>query len=69
MGNHYFDVFFEKNHIFCGENGRGRHGSAKGSWVSRPDQKLAHWMDLLGQPLSRKTVFKNFEPEPPAPLN
>ena len=32
-------------------------------------KKLAQWVDLLGQPLSRKPVFKNFGPEsPPSPL-
>ena len=26
-------------------------------------KKLAHWMDLLGKPLSRKDVFEIFRPE------
>ena len=28
-------------------------------------KKLAQWVDLLGQPLSRKHVFEIFGPEPP----
>ena len=30
-----------------------------------PTKKLAHWVDLLGQPLSLKLVFKKFGYEPP----
>ena len=30
-------------------------------------KKLAHRMELLGQPLSRRNVFKNSGPEPPPP--
>ena len=30
-----------------------------------PTIKLAHWVDLLGQPLSQKIVFKNLRPHPP----
>ena len=30
-----------------------------------PTKKLAHWVNLLSQPLTRKLVFKNFGPEPP----
>ena len=30
-----------------------------------PVEKLAQWVDLLGQPLSRKPVFEIFGPEPP----
>ena len=43
----------------------GRHAGAKESGASRPDQKLAHWEDLLGQLLSQKPVYKNFGPDPP----
>ena len=32
-----------------------------------PTKKLAHWVDLLGQPLTRNHVFEIFRPEPPTP--
>ena len=32
----------------------------KGLGPQDPTKKLAHWVDLLGQPISRKTIFKNF---------
>ena len=42
----------------------------KGLGPQVPTKKLALWMDLLGRPLCRKHVFKNFGPEtPPLPLN
>ena len=31
-------------------------------------ENLAHWVDLLGLPLTRKIVFKNFGPRPPLAL-
>ena len=43
---------FSKKFNFWRENGRGRHAGAKGSRASRPDRKLAHREELLGQPLS-----------------
>ena len=52
--NHDFDAFL-KEILFLVGNGRGRHGGAEGSVTSGPD--------LLGQPLSRKHVFKLFGPE------
>ena len=33
-----------------------------------PTKKLALRVELLGQPLSQKNVFKNLGPEPPPPL-
>ena len=36
-----------------------------GLWPPNPTKKLAHWADLLGQPLSRKHVFEIFKGEPP----
>ena len=39
-----------------------------GFWATNPTKKLAHWVYLLGQPLSRNRVFQNFSGEPP-PLN
>ena len=40
-----------------------------GFWATNPTKKLAHWVYLLGQPLSRNRVFQNFSGEPPPPLN
>ena len=39
-----------------------------GLWATNPTKKLAHWVYLLGQPLSRNRVFQNFSGEPPPPL-
>ena len=36
-----------------------------GFWATNPTKKLAHWVYLLGQPLSRNRVFQNFSGEPP----
>ena len=36
-----------------------------GFWATNPTKKLAHWVYLLGQPLSRIRVFQNFSGEPP----
>ena len=33
-----------------------------------PTKKLAHWMDLLGQQLSRNRVFEIYRGEPPFEL-
>ena len=30
-----------------------------GFWATNPTKKLAHWVYLLGQPLSRNRVFQN----------
>ena len=38
-----------------------------GFWATNPTKKLAHWIYLLGQPLSRNRVFQNFSGEPPPP--
>ena len=38
-----------------------------GFWATNPTEKLAHWVYLLGQPLSRNRVFQNFSGEPPPP--
>ena len=62
--NNDFDAFL-KNSYFWRENGRGRYGGAKGSeasWPQDPTKKLAQWVDILGQPLSRKHVLKYFGP-------
>ena len=34
-----------------------------GFWATNPTKKLAHWVYLLGQPLSRNRVFQNFRGE------
>ena len=53
-----------RNHDFHGlkkiwrENGRGRHAGAEGSFVLRPNKKLAHPVELLGEPLSQKLFSK-----------
>ena len=39
-----------------------------GFWATNPTKKLAYWVYLLGQPLSRNRVFQNFSGEPPPPL-
>ena len=36
-----------------------------GFWATNPTKKLAYWVYLLGQPLSRNRVFQNFSGEPP----
>ena len=41
----------------------------KGLGPQDPTKKLADWVKLLGQPFTRKLVFKNFGPETPPPLN
>ena len=38
-----------------------------GFWATNPTKKLAHWVYLLGQTLSRNRVFQNFSGEPPPP--
>ena len=37
----------------------------KGPGPQDPTKKLAHQVELLGQPLSQKKVFENLGPEPP----
>ena len=46
---------------FWRNNGRDRHAGAEGSLVD-PTEKLAHQVELLGQPLSQKNVFANLGP-------
>ena len=36
-----------------------------GFWATNPTKKLAYWVYLLSQPLSRNRVFQNFSGEPP----
>ena len=63
IGLKFFMVTQEKK--FWRKNGRGHHVSTKGPGPQDPTKKLAQRVDLLGQPLSRKPVFKNFGPELP----
>ena len=53
MRNHEFIAFYflKLYHIF------GRKIGAEGSGDSRPAHKVGHWVELLGQPLSQKTVL------------
>ena len=41
----------------------------RGLGPQNPTKKLAQWIDLFGQPLSRKRVSEIFGSEPPSPLN
>ena len=45
--------------------GVGATVAPRGLGPRDPTKKLAQWVDLLGQPLSRKHVFEIFGPEPP----
>ena len=62
-GNHVFDAFLKEILFLAG----------KWAWAPRglvpkdPTKKLAQWLDLLVQPLSRKHVFEIFGPEPSPP--
>ena len=65
----FFDsiqMYLWKKSYFWRENGRGRHRGAKaGLGPQDPTKKLAQRVELLGQPLTRKLVFKNFGHAPP----
>ena len=63
MRNHDFDAFFGKNPIFGGKIGVAATVAQKGLGPQDPTKNLANWVDLFGQPLTRKLVFKNFGPE------
>ena len=53
---------------FWAEMGVATTAAPYGFWATNPTKKLAHWVYLLGQPLSRNRVFQNFSGEPPPPL-
>ena len=55
MRNRDFDAF-KKNHIFGGIMGVAATVAPKGLGPQDPTKKLAHWVDLLGQPLTRKKI-------------
>ena len=50
---------------FWAEIGAATTAAPYGFWATNPTKKLAHWVYLLGQPLSRNRVFQNFSGEPP----
>ena len=54
MRNNNVNAFLDKNHIFCWGNRRSRHVGAQDP--TKKGQALS---------VSRKPVFKNFEPDPP----
>ena len=60
--NRDFDAFLKKNHIFGGKIGVATTVASKGLGPRDPTKKLTHWVDLLGQLLSRKPVLINFGP-------
>ena len=59
---------FKKCTHFGRKMGVATTAAPYGFWATNPTEKLAHWVYLLGQPLSRNRVFQNFSGEPP-PLN
>ena len=50
---------------FWGKMGVATTAAPYGFWATNPTKKLAHWVYLLGRPLSRNRVFQNFSGEPP----
>ena len=58
MRNHDFDAFLKKIIFFGGKMGAAATVAPKGLGPQDPAKKLAHWVDLLGQSLSRKLVLK-----------
>ena len=65
MGNHDLNAFSKKNAIFGVKMGVAATLAPKGFGPQDPAKKLAHRVELLGQPLSQKKVFDNLGPEPP----
>ena len=49
-----------KNHIFGGQMGMAATLAHESLGPQDLIKKLAHWVDLLGQPLSIKLVFEIF---------
>ena len=47
------------------KNGRGPTLAHKGLGSQNPTKKLIHWVDLLGQPLTRIHVSEIWRLEPP----
>ena len=74
-GDHYLSIGDEKSSCQFliwgnfGGNGRGHHSAPNGVGPPNPTNTLAHWVDVSGQPLSRKHAFEIFWDElPPSPL-
>ena len=63
--NYNFDNFLKNIIFLAGRNGQGRHCGAKGSGLQDPTKNLAQWVDLFGQPLSRKYCSKISGLNPP----
>ena len=53
---------------FGGKMGLATTCAPNGMGPPNPTETLAHWMNLLGQPLSRNHVFEIFMDEPRPPL-
>ena len=53
--------------FWAGKMGVATTAAPYGFWATNPTKKLAHWVYLLGRPLSRNRVFQNFSGEPPPP--
>ena len=51
--------------IFGGKMGVATTRAPNGLGPPNPTKKMARWMDLLGQPLSRNHVFEILRGEPP----
>ena len=51
-------VFFWKTSYFGGKMGVAATLAPKGLGHQNPTRKLAHWVDLIGQPISRESVSK-----------
>ena len=64
MINLDFDAFWKISY-FDGKMGVAATVATKGLGPQEPTKKLAHWVKLLGQSLTRKLVFKNVGLEPP----
>ena len=69
LRNHVFDAFFERNPIYGGKMGVAATVTPRRLVSKDPTKKLVQWVDLLGQPLSRKHVFEIFGPEPSPLIN
>ena len=61
MGNHDLEVFLKKIN-FWRENGVAATLAPKGLGPQDPTKKLAHRVEILGQPSSQKNVFENIGP-------
>ena len=63
--NHVFDAFLKEILFLGGRMGVAATVAPRGLKPQDPTKKLAQWVDLLSQQLSRKHVFEIFGPEPP----